>query len=119
LPLYDLVFAAPRSNFDDFKRLGCARVRYLPFGCHETLFASPVQSGDTHNVLFVGGADPDRAAFLSVRYVAVVGGYWDDIPAFRPFSLGEKPPEAIRGGGQGKPLLASPSQARRPGHAEL
>src|SRR5262249_44795730 len=67
LPSYDLVFSPRRSNLDDFRRLGCLKVRYLPFGYDETLFASPVQFGDTpvHDVLFVGGADADRAAFLA------------------------------------------------------
>jgi spore maturation protein CgeB len=103
LPSYDLVFSPRRSNLDDLRRLGCAKVHYLPFGYDETLFASAAHSSDTsaHDILFVGGADPDRAAFLSefMRYgppVAVVGGYWERYPAFRSFALGAKPPEAIR-----------------------
>src|SRR5262245_29744 len=67
LPSYDMVFSTRRSNLDDFRRLGCPKVHYLPFGYDETLFASPAQSGDTpaHDVLFVGGADADRAAFMA------------------------------------------------------
>jgi hypothetical protein len=83
LPYYDLIFTPRRSNLEDFRRLGCARVHYLPFGYDETLFASPLQSSDTHahDVLFVGGADPDRAAFMMefMRHgppVALAGGYW-------------------------------------------
>jgi spore maturation protein CgeB len=103
LPLYDLVFTPRRSNLDDFQRLGCARVHYLPFGYDETLFASPVQSDETHayDVLFVGGADADRAAFMTefMRHglpVAVAGGYWERYPAFRAYALGTKPPKVIR-----------------------
>ena len=102
LPLYDLVFTPRRSNLDNFRRLGCAKVHYLPFGYDENLFASAAYSSDTpaHDILFVGGADPDRAAFISefMRYgppVAVVGGYWERYPAFQQLALGTKLPEAI------------------------
>jgi spore maturation protein CgeB len=103
LPLYDLIFTPRRSNLDDFQRLGCQKVHYLPFGYDETFFAMPLQSGDipVHNVLFVGGADPDRVAFMTefVRQgpvVAVAGGYWERYPAFRAHALGIKSPEVIR-----------------------
>ena len=39
LPLYDLIFSPRRSNLDDFQRLGCPKVHYLPFGYDENLFA--------------------------------------------------------------------------------
>jgi spore maturation protein CgeB len=103
LPSYDIVFSTRRSNLEDLQRLGCPKVHYLAFGYDETLFASPVQSGHTpaHDVLFVGGADADRAAFMTefMRHgppVAVAGGYWERYPAFRAYALGIKPPELIR-----------------------
>ena len=67
LPHYDLVFTPRRANLDDFVALGCPAVRYLPFGYDETLFAPP-DVGDeapSHDVLFVGGGDRDRAGFMS------------------------------------------------------
>jgi spore maturation protein CgeB len=102
LPSYDLVFSPRRANLNDFRGIGCAKVHYLPFGYDDSLFASAAYSGDTaeHDVLFVGGADADRAAFMSefMHYgppVTVVGGYWERYPAFRRFALGIKPPVAI------------------------
>jgi spore maturation protein CgeB len=124
LPLYDLVFTPRRSNLDDFQRLGCARVHYLPFGYDETLFASPVQFSDTHghDVLFVGGADPDRAAFMMefMRHgppVALAGGYWERYPAFRSYALGTKSPEVIRAAtATAKVNLCLVRRANRDGH---
>ena len=65
LPLYDLVFTPRRSNLEDFQRLGCPKVHYLPFGYDETLFASPVQCGDTpaHDVLLIGAPMPTGRPF--------------------------------------------------------
>ena len=124
LPLYDLIFTPRRSNLADFQGLGCPRVQYLPFGYDETLFASPVQSGDTHahDVLFVGGADADRAAFMAefMRHgppVAVAGGYWKRYPAFRAYALGKKPPEVIRAlTAAAKVSLCLVRRANRDGH---
>ena len=124
LPLYDLVFTPRRSNLDDFQRLGCPNVHYLPFGYDEALFASPARSGDTHahDVLFVGGADPDRAAFMTefTRHgppVALAGGYWERYPAFRAYALGVKPPEAIRAlTAAAKVNLCLVRRANRDGH---
>jgi spore maturation protein CgeB len=102
LPFYDFVFSPRRSNLDDFRRLGCAKVHYLSFGYDEALFSGVVYSDfHAHDVLFVGGADPDRVSFMTefMRYgppVAVVGGYWERFPAFRAHALGIKPPEIIR-----------------------
>jgi spore maturation protein CgeB len=103
LPCYDLVFSTRRSNLDDFRHLGCRRVHYLPFGYDETLFASPVQFTHTraHDVLFVGGADADRVAFMTEFMrrgppIAIAGGYWERYPTFRAHALGIKPPEIIR-----------------------
>ena len=103
LPSYDIVFSTRRSNLNDFRRLGCPKVHYLPFCYDETLFASEVQFAHSraHDVLFVGGADADRVAFMTEFMqhgppVAIAGGYWERYPAFRPHALGIKSPEIIR-----------------------
>ena len=54
--LYLPLIARLHGLGDDFTDLGYANMRDLPFGCDETLFASPVQAGDTDAVLFFGGA---------------------------------------------------------------
>src|SRR5262249_29660476 len=90
----------------------------------ENLFASGEYSNDTpaHDILFVGGADADRATFISefMAYgpsVAVVGGYWERYPAFRQVALGAKPPEVIRAlTAAAKVNLCLVRRANRDGH---
>ena len=75
-----------------------------------------------HDVLFVGGADPDRVAFMTefVRHglsVAVAGGYWERYAAFRAHALGIKPPEIIRAlTAAAKVNLCLVRRANRDGH---
>jgi len=124
LPAYDFIFTTRRSNLDDLRRLGCLHVHYLPFGYDENLF-SPSEYPDStpvHEILFVGGADPDRAAFVSefMRYgppVAVVGGYWERYPALRAFTLGSRSPDDIRAlTAAAKVNLCLVRRANRDGH---
>jgi spore maturation protein CgeB len=124
LPFYDFVFSPRRSNLDDFRRLGCAEVHYLPFGYDESLFASATYSdlSQAHDVLFVGGADHARVAFMTEFMrngppVALVGGYWERYPAFRAQALGIKPPEIIRAlTASAKVNLCLVRRANRDGH---
>jgi spore maturation protein CgeB len=97
LKQYNLVFTPRRANIDDFLGLGCAEVRYLPFAYDDELFGPVASSPDTqpHDVLFVGGADRDRATFMS-RFMrsglvpALVGQYWGRYPEIRKSDLGIK-----------------------------
>jgi spore maturation protein CgeB len=124
LPSYDLIFTPRRSNLDDFRRLGCTNVHYLPFGYDESLYTRSGYSDSTpvHEILFVGGADPDRVAFVSefMRYgppVALAGGYWERYPALRPFALGTRSPEVIRAlTAAAKVNLCLVRRANRDGH---
>jgi spore maturation protein CgeB len=102
LPLYDVVFSPRRSNLEDFRRLGCAKVQYLSFGYDEDVFAPATYPRDSRglDVLFVGGADADRVAFMTEFMqlgppVTVVGGYWERYAAFRAHALGIKSPEIV------------------------
>lgn len=102
LPEYDAVFTTRRANIANFSDIGCAEVQYLPFGYDEWLFcprARPLAEL-TPDILFVGGADRDRVSFMSEFLrtgprVALVGGYWEDFPAMRPYVLGRQAPEAL------------------------
>ena len=104
LPLYDIVFSPRRSNTDDLKRLGCADVRYLPFAYDERLFGGLVDPGParpSETVLFVGGADRDRAEFFSTFLThgprpTLVGGYWERYAHTRPLSVGHKTAAELR-----------------------
>jgi hypothetical protein len=102
LPEYDIIFTTRRANIGSFADIGCGDVHYLPFGYDEWLFCRQAGSldGPVPDVLFVGGADRDRAAFMSEFLrkgprVALVGGYWERFPAMRPYALGLQPPEAL------------------------
>jgi len=102
LPEYDCVFTTRRANIADFRKLGCRKVHYLPFGYDEWLWrcAAPVPDRAALDVLFVGGADRDRVVFMTEFMrngpaVALVGGYWERYPATRPNALGHKPPDAV------------------------
>jgi spore maturation protein CgeB len=103
LPEYNLVFTTRRANSANFADIGCGEVHYLPFGYDEWLFGPHTESFDrpAPEVLFVGGADRDRAAFMSEFLrtgprVTLVGGYWERFPATRPYTLGRRAPEDLR-----------------------
>ena len=107
LPEYDAVFTPRSANLDCFRHIGCAAVHYLPFGYDDELFpgpadprTAPICDGPGCDVLFVGGADRDRIAFIaqflkSGLSVALVGGYWDRVAAMRRHALGLQPPEML------------------------
>ena len=102
LPHYDLILTTRRTNASDFRRIGCGEVRYLPFGYDEWLFrpsARPFE-GPAPDVLFVGGADHDRVAFMTDFLpagprVALVGEYWERYPTMRHHALGHHNVEAV------------------------
>jgi spore maturation protein CgeB len=104
LPAYDLVFSPRRANIEELRQLGCADVRYLPFAYDDHLFSPPNLSAPEPapaDVLFVGGADPDRAHFFSgfVRHgipVALIGGFWERYPIAGAHNLGLRSADSIR-----------------------
>ena len=100
---HDVVFTPRRANIEELGSLPCREVSYLPFAYDTALFARPsgtfrsnessheggMQAGGgtggtvgCDTVLFVGGADADRAVFFQqfnragIRPV-LVGGYWE------------------------------------------
>lgn len=103
---YDAVFTPRTANVDQLRGLGGPSVVYLPFGYDpdisfpEVLLpeeAASLRSG----LLFVGGADDDRLAFIaplvaSGMDVALYGGYWDRYDAVRPAVRGIGTLETIR-----------------------
>jgi len=102
LPEYDAVFTTRSANLECFRSIGCADVHYLPFAYDDELFSSPGEPHvpPIHDILFVGGADKDRIAFIT-RFlnlglsIALVGGYWEQCGTTRPYALGLQPPEAL------------------------
>jgi hypothetical protein len=101
---YGVVFTPRRANIENFRAMGCQDVRYLPFGYDETLCRPPEApvEGVGHDILFVGGADEDRADFMTAFIQSgqapsptLVGGYWERYAAMRPLTLGQKPPDTV------------------------
>jgi len=97
------IFTPRRANIEQFRQIGCADVSYLPFGYDEWLFSPPDRTAGTpvHDVMFVGGADRDRVAFVTefMRHgppICLVGGFWERYRETRPFTIGLKPPEDLR-----------------------
>ena len=103
LPEYDAVFTTRRANIGSFAEIGLRRGATIclsattsgSFGRHE-----PIRGRPAPDVLFVGGADRDRVAFMTEFLptgprVALVGSYWERFPAMRPYTLGQQPPEAL------------------------
>ena len=84
LPSYGTVFTTRTSNVEDLRHLGCRDVRYLPFGFDEAPGepGAPGTGETERDVLFVGGADAERADFFREfvthgATVSVAGGYWE------------------------------------------
>ncbi len=99
---FDCVISPRRGNMEDLERLGCRQVRYVPFG-YDPRHAFREASDPTlaSDVLFVGGADADRAPWMAALFeagfdVALYGDYWDRFPATRGRSRGHATPDVIR-----------------------
>jgi spore maturation protein CgeB len=98
LPHYDHIFTTRRANLSDFETIGCARVSYLPFAYdpHLSFRNSITDQGSQApdwDLLFIGGADPDRIAFIrrlpsaGVR-LALYGDYWGRVRDLNQFARG-------------------------------
>jgi spore maturation protein CgeB len=103
LPIYDQIFSPRRSNMDDLRRIG-ANVSYLPFGYdHELFFPNGVAVDEPvpFDVLFVGGADDDRAVIIreigsSGLRVALFGDYWHRYRSLQQYSCGRADVHLLR-----------------------
>lgn len=125
LPHYDRVFSPRRSNLDDLRRLGCRAVNYLPFGYDEGLCRPLLEkqaASEAPDVLLVGGADPDRVAFVEAMLtqgvsVTLVGDYWERFKVTRPYARGHLDPAQVRALTQSSKLnLVLVRRLNRDGH---
>ena len=91
LPEYGAVFSPRRSNLRELADAGCERTTYLPFAYDpaihftETLIDSPTTEDQ---VVFVGGADEDRAPYCQALIEAdlrlgIYGNYWERFPVLK------------------------------------
>ena len=105
LPAYDIIFTTRRANITDLQRHGCSDVRYLQFAYDQrlsgTLDFRSQSAAPNLDVLFVGGADADRAEFFAAYLrcgptPTLVGAYWERYGHTRELSLGTRPVESVR-----------------------
>jgi spore maturation protein CgeB len=103
LPYYKTIYTPRKSNIEDFIKLGCKHVEYLPFAYDEEIFDSIHQVKQHEkdiDVLFVGGGDKDRRLFfnellnLNIKFL-LAGSYWNNYPEFKGKTVGNKSPEEI------------------------
>jgi hypothetical protein len=129
LPLYDHVFSPRRANLGDLRLLGCRRVSYSRFAyAPEAHFAEPPTTDAEKerfdaDVIFAGGADPDRVSYIVALTkagldVALYGGYWTRFSETKPYSRGHADPQTLRKAiGGGKISLCLVRRANRDGHS--
>ena len=107
LPHYDHVFTPRRANMAELQALGGPKVHYLPFGYAPEIHHPPEPLSEEErekwktDVLFIGGADEDRAAVMrplrdAGLRLSLWGGYWDRIPDLRQFAHGHAGPDEFR-----------------------
>jgi spore maturation protein CgeB len=98
LPRYDHVFSPRRATLGDLERVVGQRTSYVPFAyapdVHFPEMAAPAQrDAMAADVLFAGGADPDRVRMMDRLIkaglaVSLYGGYWDRFPETRAHGRG-------------------------------
>ncbi len=126
LPAYDVVFTPRRANQAEFRQAGVRELHYLPFAYdpdeHRPEGKVVTLRADRHDLLFVGGCDPDRLEFMLplVRAgfsLALFGRYWERQQETRPFSRGVGGQARIRAASAGaKIVLCLVRRANRDGH---
>lgn len=129
LKIYDHVFTPRRANIKDLKRLGCRRVTYLPFAyAPELHFSEPPLTPEeweryAADLVFAGGADPDRVPLLSALIksgirVALYGSYWNRYEETRCGARGYADPKTLRKAiGGAKVSICLVRRANRDGHS--
>jgi hypothetical protein len=126
LPSYDCVFSPRRANLGDLRALGCRHVSYCAFAyapdVHYPAAPDPGTPRDV-DVLFVGGADPDRLPYVHALAaagfsMALYGGYWDRDRIARPFHRGFADAAGVRAATSSATVsLCLVRRANRDGHA--
>jgi hypothetical protein len=126
---YDHVFSPRTANLAELEALGHPLVSYLPFAyAPEQHFVERPATDEERrrydaDLLFAGGADPDRVdaivPFIEAGFdVSLYGGYWDRYPATRRHGRGHLGPAELRRAVSGaKVCLGLVRRANRDGHS--
>ena len=120
---YARVVSPRRANLEDLRRLGCARVEYVPFGYDPRhCFPEPSDRALASDVIFVGGADRDRVPWIEALsqagvHVALYGRYWERFAGTARLTRGQADPSVIRRAtSAAKIALCLVRRANRDGH---
>jgi len=126
---YDQVFTPRRANIPELQALQGPQIHYLPFAYAPEIHhpPGPMSDDEKHQwaseVLFIGGADPDRAAVMRSLVsqglnLSLWGGYWDRMQDLRAYARGHAGPDAfcklVAGAGVNLCLVR---RANRDGHS--
>lgn len=102
LEQFDRIASPRRANLAQLRSLGVPDVRYVPFGYDPRhCFPESPDPSLACDLIFVGGADPDRVRWIrplveaGIR-VALYGAYWERFAETRPWTRGQAPPDVIR-----------------------
>jgi len=126
LPQYDHVFSPRRANLQDLRDHDCKRVHYLPFAYSPDVHfpdGNGSHSGDVPDVLFAGGADPDRLSYVRALAsaglkIALYGGYWNQHIDLKQHWRGNADLATLRRAtNAAKIVLCLVRRANRDGHA--
>ena len=124
---YDAVFTPRSANIPQFRSASKASLSLLPFGYDPDLFF-PVDLVDGEkekyaaDVVFVGGADRERAAYLGALRqagidIALYGDGWDSYGETQQLTRGHAPPLILRNATCGaKVALCMVRHRNRDGH---
>lgn len=107
LPLYDHVFTPRRANMRELESLQGPQVHYLPFAYAPEIHYPPEalsaeeQTHWSSDVLFIGGADEERANIMRPLVVqgfqlSLWGGYWDRMSGLESLARGHAGPAEFR-----------------------
>ena len=120
---YDLILSPRLSNIPQLLASGVQHVAYLPFAFNPLCHHPVLEPGESDtDIVFVGGADADRAPILSKLAqegfkLELFGGYWQRYPATASFSRGIASFETInRASSRAKMTLILTRRANRDGH---
>jgi hypothetical protein len=126
---YDHVCSPRRANLSDLMAVRGPSVSYLPFAyAPDQHFPEPPVGEDecarfAADVVFAGGADPERVAIVTPLLeaglnVALYGGYWDRYAATRAHARGHADPQRLRKAiGGAHVSLCLVRRANRDGHS--
>ncbi len=129
LPMYDHVFSPRRANLPDLAEADCQKVSYVPFAyAPELHFPEPLTTTDekerfASDVVFAGGADPDRVRYFEALMnadfdVTLYGGYWQRFQPTKARARGHADPPTVRKAIAGSKIaLCLVRRANRDGHA--